>query len=187
MKLPSVFSAALLASTSLLLAQATPTTPGTKEKPKPLSTSDKAFVKKAGESLYLLSNLSERVRHMERDNKVSPDISALSKKFGATGDVGKAWGEIGTLASNSGDMTLMPTEIKGPDKTKVSGLGKLKDDKFEKEWAEIVSKETKELTKAFESGAKMANSPELKAIAEKFLPAVKGLEDDATKAKANHK
>lgn len=184
---PAVFSAVLLASTSLLLAQATPTTPGAKDKPKPLSSSDKSFVKKAAESLYLLSNLSDRVRSMERDGVVAPDISALGKKLGANGDVGKAWGEIGTIASNSGDMTLMPTELKGAEKTKVGALGKLKDDKFAKEWAELVAKESKELTKSFESGIKMINHAELKAVAEKFLPAMKTIEEDAAKAKASHK
>lgn len=187
MKFP-ISLAALLASTSLVLAQATSTTTtGADAKPKPLSTSDKSFIKKAGESLYLLSNLADKVRHMERDSKVSPDISALSKKMGNNGDVGKAWGEIGTVAASTGDVTLMPAELKGSDKTKVASLNKLKDDKFEKEWAELALKEVKEVIKSFESGAKMANHPELKAVPEKYLPAMKVIEDEATKAKASRK
>lgn len=188
MKFP-VSLAALLASTSLVLAQTTSTTSttGADAKPKPLSTSDKSFIKKSGESLYLLSNLAEKVRQMERDKAMSPDISALSKKMGNNGDVGKAWGEIGAVASSTGDVTLMPAELKGSDKTKVASLNKLKDDKFEKEWAELALKEMKEVIKSFGSGAKMANHPELKAIPEKYLPAMKVIEDELTKAKASRK
>lgn len=191
MKLPVAFSAALIASSSLLFAQATTTTTTTTTaagaKPKPLATSDKSFIKKAADSMFLLSSLSEKIRGVERDNKVSPDISALAKKLGANGEVGKAWGEIGAIASNSGDMTLLPTALKGADKTKVASLGKLKDDKFEKEVSELIAKESKDLVKAFESGAKMANNPELKAIAEKYIPTMKEVESDAAQAKSNHK
>jgi len=183
MKLPAVFTAALLASTSLLLAQATTA----KEKPKPLSSSDKAFVKKAGETLYLLSNLSDRVRYREREKPVAPDISALSKKLSTNGDVGKAWGEIGTIAANSGDLTLMPTEVKSADKTKLGNLGKLADDKFAKEWVEMVAKESKDLNKTLETSTKMINNAELKAVAEKYLPILKAIEEEATKLKAIHK
>jgi len=193
-KFPAAFSAALLASATLVFAQANPpatgTTTGTtdaKAKAKPLSTADKAFVKKAGESLFFLSNLSEKVRGVERDSKVSPDISDLAKKLGTNGDVGKAWGEIGQIASSTNDMALLPAELKGADKTKVAALGKLKDQKFEKEVAELILKESKDVVRTFESGSKSANNPELKAIAEKYLPTLKGIEDDAAKAKSSHK
>lgn len=177
----------MLAQAATTTTTTTPPAADAKAKPKPLSTSDKTFVKKSAESLYLLSMLSDRVRGIERDGKVSGDISEISKKLGANGDVGKAWGEIGTVASNAGEMTLMPTELKGSDKTKSASLAKLKDAKFEKEFSEIVLKEAKDLVKAFESGAKMANNPELKAIAEKYLPTMQGIADDAAKAKAAHK
>jgi hypothetical protein len=198
MKFPTTL-APLFVSTSLVFAQTAPTTSTTPAatspttatsagaKPKPLSTSDKSFVKKAGESLYLLSNLADKIRHKERDEKVSPDISALSKKMGNNGDVGKAWGEIGVVAASTGDVTLMPAELKGSDKTKVAALSKLKDEKFEKEWAEMAAKEVKEVIKSFESGAKMANHPDLKAIPEKYLPAMKVIEDEAAKAAKSRK
>lgn len=196
MQFPAALAATLLATTSLLLAQAststtttTTTTTGSdaKAKPKPLSSSDKTFIKKAGESLYLLSNLAEKVRQMERDKTMSPDISALAKKMGNNGDVGKAWGEIGGIASSTGDVTLMPAELKGSDKTKVAALGRLKDEKYEKEWSELALKEIKEVIKSFESGAKMVNHPELKTIAENYLPAMKVIEDEAAKAKSSRR
>lgn len=187
MKLPAIFTAALLASSSLLFAQASTSTSTSATKPKPLPSGDKAFAKKAGESLFLLSKMSEQVRGMERDSKVSPDVSELAKKLGTNGDVGKAWAEIAGVISAAGEATLLPTELKGPDKTKFASLGKLKDAKYEKEFSELVLKETRDLVRTFESGAKMLTTPELKSAAEKYLPSLKGLEDDATKAKANHK
>jgi hypothetical protein len=183
MKLPAIFTAALLASSSLLLAQSTAA------KPKPLPSGDKAFAKKAADSLFLLSKMAEQVTSITRDGKttLSPEVTALAKRLGNNGDVGKAWAEMAPVIS-AADATLLPSEVKGQEKTKLAALGKLKDTapKYEKEFSEMTLKEAKELVRAFE-GAKMLTTPELKAAAEKYLPTMKEIETDATKAKAAHK
>ncbi|MEQ1861967.1 MAG: DUF4142 domain-containing protein [Chthoniobacteraceae bacterium] len=178
MKLPILLAAVLLATPSLLLAQATPATPAPATpagKPKPLASSDKTFVKNSLEGVYFLTQLAEKERGFERDNPVSDNLKKLARAMG--GDGGKIWGEIATVATNHGE--TLPNQLKGSDKTKVAGLGKLKVDKFEKELAELAEKEAKSLLKVFESGAKSVQHAELKAIVEKWTATVKTFADDA--------
>jgi putative membrane protein len=179
MKFPATF-AALLATTSLLLAQATTTTTTTTPtagaaKPKPLAASDKSFIKNSTDGIYFLTNLSDKVRSLAKDGNLSEGTKTLGNKMGS--ELGKIWGEIGGIATASGE--TLPSQLKGSDKTKVASLSKLKEDKFEKEFAELSSKEGKKLVQIFESGSKSAQNPELKAIAEKWIPTVKGISDDA--------
>lgn len=181
MKLPGAFTLALLASSSFIFAQATSTTStttgtGTGAKPKStLASSDKSFIKNSTESIYFLTNLADKVRTASKDMTLTEGTTTLGKKIGT--ELGKVWAEVGAIASAAGEP--LPTTLKGADKTKMASFGKLKDQKFEKEFAELSSKEAKHLVSVMESGAKMAQNPELKSIAEKWVPTVKGIADDA--------
>jgi predicted outer membrane protein len=176
----TAFALTLLASSSLLLAQATTTgtsTTGTGgAKKTTLASSDKTFIKNSTESIYFLTSLADKVRALSKDGNVSEGVKTFSGKVGS--ELGKVWGEIGAIASAAGE--TLPTTVKGSDKTKLASLGKLKEEKFEKEYAELSSKELKHLVPVMESGSKMAQNPELKEIAAKWLPTVKGLADDGT-------
>lgn len=168
--------ASLLASSTLVFAQATATATATATtKPKPLSSADKSFVKNSTESIYYLTNLADKVKAVARDGNVSEGTKTLSTKVG--GELGKVWGEIGAISTAAGE--TLPAALKGADKTKVAGLGKLKDEKFEKEYAELSAKELKRLVSVMESGSKNTQNTELKAIAEKWTATVKGISDDA--------
>jgi predicted outer membrane protein len=184
MKLPVLFSISLLAASSALFAQttSTPATTGTSTattgagaKAKPLASSDKTFIKNSTESIFFLTSLADRVRTMSKDATFSESTTTLGKKIGT--ELGKVWGEIGAIASSSGEP--LPTALKGSDKTKVANLGKLKEDKFEKEFGELSAKEAKQLVTVLENGAKSAQNPELKSIAEKWVPTAKVIADEA--------
>jgi predicted outer membrane protein len=143
-------------------------------KPNPLSSTDKSFLKNAGESLYFLSTITERTKR----NAGSETVKELGEKMGK--DLVSIWGEIGGIATSNGEM--MPTELKGSDKTASQRLNNAKPDKFDHDYISLANKEAKKLTRHFESGAKMVNHPELKAAAEKWLPTVAGFEDQLEKA-----
>jgi predicted outer membrane protein len=180
---PVRFTLALLATTALGFAQATPATPttgttttgSTSAKPKPFGSTDKTFVKNAGESLYFLINISDKAKR--------GGGSDASKTLGTkiVTELNKMYGDIGGLATSAGEQ--MPNELKGSDKTNSGKLGKEKDaSKFDAEYFDLAGKELKKLNRYLETGAKMVQNAELKAAAEKWAPAMKGFEDEVEKA-----
>ena len=176
MKRALVTALVLLATATLGLSQAVPAAtpaPATPApgKPKPLSSTDKTFVKNVAESLYFLTNIAERTRL----NAGSESVKDIGAKL--LGDLNKVWGEIGTVASANGEM--MPTEIKGSDKTHAARLGKVTVEKFDKEYIEMTAKELKRLGRDLESGAKQCQNAELKAVAAKCAPTIKEYQDKA--------
>lgn len=182
MKLPALTLTAVFTACSAF-AQA-PTAPATTTattppvaaatpaaKPKPLGSQDKSFMKNATESMYYLIHISERTKR----NAMNEDVKKLGSKI--TGDLNKVWGEIGTIATASGE--TLPTELKGSDKAYAARLSKVEAEKFDKMFAEQVAKEAKKLARYLESGSKSAQHPELKAIGEKYSAMVKAYETEA--------
>jgi putative membrane protein len=180
------FTLTLLATSALGFAQATPATPssfgtastgsGTSAaaKPKPLAAADKSFVKSSAESLYYLTNLAEKTKR----NANSDAVKTLGGKLLA--DFNKAWGDIGTVATNNGE--VMPSELKGSDKSNAAKLGKADGEKFDKEFLELTGKELKKLSRSLETGVKMTQHADLKAAATTWAPAMKSYSEQVEQA-----
>jgi predicted outer membrane protein len=182
MKLLFSTSAILLAFTAFALAQTTTgtavgttgatATTGAAAKPKLLAQTDKTFIKNTAESMYFLTTIAEKTKR----NAGSETVKMLGKKM--LNDLNKIWGEVGGVASANGEM--MPSELKGADKNHAKKLDK--PERFDKEFLDLAGKESKKLSRYMESGAKMAQNAELKAIAERWIPTVKSHEDEIEKA-----
>jgi putative membrane protein len=148
------------------------------DKPKPLAAQDKKFIKDAGESLYYELKLAEL-------GKKSEDSSAKQASELVDKDANKIWEELAAHAQTHEEK--LPVDLSTSDKNSVDRLGKMKDDKNNKDKADKqlmkeLSKEAKKLVLTFETAAKTAQNPELKAYAEKWLPTLKTHLEETDKA-----
>lgn len=165
-------------------AQLTPAAPASggaaekTEKAKPLSSSDKKFLKDSTESIYLILELVGQGRTAASNEAVK----TLSGKM--KGDLDKAWGDIGGLATDRGE--TLPTELKGSDKTAADRLKKADGSKWDKEFLKATDKEFKKLARTLETG-KSVQDPELKTAAERWASTMAGYAAEIDKAEKDLK
>ena len=149
-----------------------PAAPGTAttapaEKPKPLSVNEKKFVKDTGKSLYYQIQLTTAAKTALTDEKL------VKLRDTANKDLNKAWDELSKFAQARGE--TLPVELVGADKSDVERLGKLKEDKFVKQWIEFLNKEAKHLDKDFEQAGKSAQDTDLKTYIQNYGPSIRSL------------
>jgi len=179
MKTFVVSTIALLAFTGLINGQAPSTTTtappatGGAAKPKPLAQGDKTLLKNAADSMYFVINLCEKAKRGAK----TETVKKLGEKM--AGDLNKVWGELGGVATSNNE--VLPSELKGADKSHAEKLGKAETDKFDKMFLDDAGKEMKKLTRYMETGAKSAQNADLKKIAETWAPTIKGFSDEIDK------
>ncbi len=165
---------ALLTASALAQAPApvAPTTPGTippapaaTPAPKPLSPVEKNFIRNAGKSINYLVKLA-----MAGKNPAVTDDKLVRFRDKITSDLNKAWAGLNKVAGARGE--TIATELAGADKIGVEKLGKLKEERFLKEWLGELAKEAKKLDKDFESAGRTLQDPELKTFAANYTPIV---------------
>jgi hypothetical protein len=166
--LSATLALALLANP--VLAQST----ASADKPKPLSSSDKKFIKDASESLYY----QLRILEVAKRNAATEAAKQAGEKF--NGEAQKMWEELAQIAEAKGEK--MPIELSGSDKGAAERLGKAKEEKFDKQFYKDLSKEAKKLATTFETASKSAQDPEVKAYAEKWHVAARSLHTDVEPA-----
>ena len=183
MKLPVLSTICLVVSASVVLAQdpapatttppgATPTTGTPGEKPKPLTSSDKSFLKKALDGMYFEMSLTDK--HKSESAKLESTKRVTAKM---NTDLQKIWGELAGMF----DPKEIPNELAGGDKSKAQRLAKA-GDKYDKELLEVLGKESKALERTFESASKSAQHPTIKQVTSTWLPTIKGHNDEIEKA-----
>ena len=153
----------------LLLALAVPAfaqvTPAATGKPKPLSAGDKKFVRDALDGMYFEMELAGKTKTGAKLEGTKTVANTLKT------DLDKVWAEVSAVAGVHDEK--IPTDLTGGDKSKSEKLGKA-GDKFDKEFLKLVSHEADKLAKTFEAAAKSsASDPEIKKIAETWLPTLK--------------
>lgn len=145
---------------------------------KPLSSSERKFVKDAGEQLLAVTHLVELTRHA-KDAPGSEELHKLNAKINA--DCGKIWGELGTVAQ-SRKADLPKTDVSGNEKALLAKLRKTEGDKFDKAFLKALDKETKKMAQVFEAGEKSVQDPELKTVITNWTPKIKGYAEEVAAA-----
>jgi hypothetical protein len=141
-----------------------PAVPAATPAPKPLSALEKGFIKNAGKSIYYQGQLAAAAKTAVTDEKLA------GLRDTVTLDLNKAWEALTKIAQARGE--TIAGELQGGDKSSVERLGKQKNDKFVKMWLDELSKESKKLDRAFETGAKSIVDPELKDFVTNYGPAI---------------
>lgn len=182
MKLPVLSTICLIATTSLVLAQApaTPAAPGgppaagttAAGKPKPLTASDKSFLKKVLDGILFETKLTDKHK---RDEAKLEDTKKVTTKINT--DLNKIWGELAGLV----DPKELPSDLAGGDKSKAQRISKA-GDKYDKELLEALDKETKQLERAFESASKSSQNDTIKTVTSNWLPTIRTHAEDIAKA-----
>ena len=144
-----------------------------RDKPKPLSSSDKSFVKKSIDSLYFLTLLTENGK---RNGLKIEDAKKLAEKI--SNDSNKIYGELSALIT---DPKELPNKVSGGDKSKMEKAGKAEGDKYDKEQFELISKELKSLARGFETASKSAQNETIKQVVTTWLDPMKSQADEAEK------
>ena len=183
MKLRSlVFLTSLtLAGPTALFAQAEPLASGTPlpatgtgiaptaksgaDKPKPLGSTEKKFVKDSTDTMYLVLESVGKVK----DSANSEATKKLGEKLKA--DLDKVWADVAGFATANGE--TLPSELKGADKSAIERLKKAEKEKWDKQFLNLAGREMKKLARVFDAAKSLQNA-ELKGIAEKWKPAVAG-------------
>ena len=171
-------------SASVVVAQVTPTTPttttttpgttttgGATEKPKPISTTDRSFLKKSLDTMYFLTNLTDRHK---RDKFKSEDVKKLAEKMNT--DINKIWGELDNYSTEAND--ALPSKLSGGDEGKAKRLAKQEDEKYDKEFLKLAGKESEQLSRYFESAAKSSQHPQIKQVASNWSVTLKSHADE---------
>ena len=171
---------AVLTASAWAQAPAAPATPAPGAAPaapgKPLSPAEKNFVKNAGKSIVFLREVANSAKTVTLDKSVESYRDSVMK------DMTKALEAIKKLGEAHGE--VVPVDLAGSDKTSVERLGKLKDDKFTKQWIEELLKEGKKLAKDFESAEKTSQSEDVKMFAINYGPIARGVSSGGEKAQA---
>ncbi len=155
--LPLLMVASLLTGTPELVAQAAA------DKPKPLSTSDKKFLKDSTTGMYYLLDLLGQ----GKTRATGTEVKALCEKM--NGELEKVWGDVAGLAT--ANEIELPSELKGADKSQAERLKKAEGAKWDKDFLKIADREVKSLVRNFDS-AESSQAPEIKAVAEKWKPTI---------------
>jgi hypothetical protein len=124
--------------------------------PKPLSPMEKNFIKNAGKSLFY----QIQVAGTAKGKFIDPKDPNARVRDTATKELPKAFEALKKFAQAHGE--TVPAELTGSDKSDVERLAKVKEDKFAKEWLELLNKESKKLDKDFESAAKTMSDMDAK-------------------------
>jgi hypothetical protein len=133
------------------------------DKPKPLSSSDKKFLKDSTTTMYYLLDLigQGKTRASTSEGK------ALCEQL--NGDLDKIWGDVAGLAT--ANEIELPGELKGADKSQAERLKKAEGLKWDKDFLKIADREVKSLTRSFTS-AESSQNGEIKAVSEKWKPTI---------------
>ena len=134
---------------------------------KPLGSSDRKFIKDAGEQVLAVTHLVEMTRHGELG---SPELKKLNAAIKT--DFDKVWGELGSVAQ-ARKVDLPKTEVTGNEKTLLAKLRKMDVAKFDKAFLKALDKEMKKTSQVFEAAEKTVQEPELKTVAATWSPKVK--------------
>lgn len=158
---------------------ATPPAPGAAPAtaaPKPLGTNEKTFVKNASKSIFYLLELAKAGK------TTITDVNLSRFRDSTITDLTKAWTEISKLATDRGEK--IAGELAASEKSDIDRLGKMKEDKFSKQWLEDMTKEAKKLDKDFESTGKSTQDPDVKTFTSNYGPIVRGTFTGSEKALA---
>ncbi len=169
--------ASVLTAASASAQTATPAPKASGSAKSSLSSSDKKFVKDAGEAQLAILHFTELTRRPE--NPGGEELKKLNGKMGT--DLNLAWGELGSAAKGT---ELPKTEPSASEKSTLEKLKKTDADKFDKLFLKSLTKETKKATQIFEMAAKSVQDADLKAFAAKWQPTVKTFHDDAERLEA---
>ena len=150
------------------------TAPAATPAPKPLGVSEKNFIKNAAKSINYQLELTKVAKTGVTDEKLAKVRDTVLR------DLGKAWEGVKKVAAAGGE--TVATELTGGDKMDVERLGKLKDDKFAKQWLEDLTKEAKKLDRDFETASKTLQDPEIKTFAANYGPTVRSVFTSAESA-----
>jgi len=167
--LSAVAASALLGVTAFAQAPAAPgaapTAPA--EKPKPLQFTDETYVKSSLKSLYYLIQLANAAK----TNVTDPNLARMRDT--AAQDLTTALKGLSKIAEAHG--LPVPTEIAGNEKVDLERLGKVKPDKYPKEWVEALFKEIKHLDHETEMASKTAQDDDLKTFIGNYTPTIHGV------------
>ncbi len=128
---------------------------------------EKSFVKNAGKSIYYQIQLAAAAKTTVTDEKLARLRDTVTK------DLNKAWEGLSKIAKERGE-TLVG-ELQGADKSSIERLGKMKDDKFVKEWLGELAKESKKLDRDFEQGGKTFADPDMKTYVSNYGPSIRNV------------
>ncbi len=141
-------------------------TPEATPPPKPFSPTEKNFIRNAAKSIYFQIQIATAAKNSFTD----PKDSKVRLRDTTIKDLNKAWTGLSKIAQTRGE--TLTGELTGSDKTTVERLGKVKEDKFAKEWSEELAKESKKLDKDFESAVRTLQDTELKTFVSNYTPIV---------------
>jgi hypothetical protein len=144
--------------------------------PKPLAPMEKTFLKNGGKSIYYLLQTAT----VAKTTNANLSESAGKYRDGTIKDMTKTWEALKGVAKAHGE--TLPEELTGADKSDVDKLGKLKDERFAKQWLEDLIKEGKKLAKEFESAEKTAQADDLKMFIINYGSLVRGVATEGEKA-----
>lgn len=131
-----------------------------------LARKDKQFIEKAAESGYLEIEASR----LAEQKATHADVKSFAQMM--VTDHTAVDTELKSLASSKA--VTVPTQPTRSVKSKLDGLGKLNGNDFDKRYADNIAVDAhKDAVKLFESTAKDAKDPDIKAFAAKTLPSLK--------------
>ena len=148
------------------------TTTSVAAKPKPLGEPEKRFFKEVSEAILFeqkLATIGSKATVGEESKKAFNTVNNELKRV---------WEKFATLSMEKG--ATISQEVSKSDASKAERIGKLKEDKLEKELIEDLGKETKKTSRLFDS--KTLQDPVLKKFADDWGPTIKGHEGTIDKA-----
>jgi hypothetical protein len=133
---------------------------------KPLSPTEKNFIRNTGKSLNYLVALAEagknpavkEDKHVKFRDKTITDLKKVSEGLKKT-------------ATERGE--TVEAELAATDKSGIERIGKMKDDRFLKQWLEELAKETKKLERDFQSAERSLQDPDMKTFVSNYTPMVR--------------
>lgn len=133
---------------------------------RPLSPTEKNFIRNSGKALTYLVALAEAGKHsaVKEDKHVRFRDKAIT-------DLKKALEGLKKTASERGE--TVETELAASEKSGIERLGKQKDERFVKQWIEEVANETKKLDRDFQSAERSLQDPDLKTFVSGYTPMVR--------------
>lgn len=143
---------------------------------KPYSAADQHIYLTIAEAMQLHLNLSLRLRHKYKEG--APDMVALGSKMHKEST--ELWTPgVDAAMAHGVDGKKIPQALSKNDSAALAKLGAIKDDKkWQLAFFEYFAKEAKKGAADAEKGAKAAQSPDLKAFAEKAAALLKSQADE---------
>lgn len=168
--LVATVACAFLTASSFAQAPApgAPTAPAATPAPKPLSASEKNFLKNAAKSAFYQMEIAKAGKTGITDE------GQARVRDGIVRDLTRVLNGSNTLAAARGEK-MAPGELTGADKADVERLAKLKDEKFVKQWVELLLKESKKLDREFEAAERSAQDVDFKTFLANYGPSVRSV------------